>query len=252
MLGKIIGGVLGWAFTGGTPIGAIIGVALGSLVDGGNLKAAGFSNKDVDSFSASLLVLSAAVMKADGKILKSELNYVRSFLVKEFGADKASKHVKLLQNILKQEIPVRQVCMQIRSHLSHAQRLQLLHYLFGIAQSDGSIDHREHQTIHTIARYLGISDQDFLSIEAMFGFNKSSGRRNTTSFKQSVDTAYQILEVDKSATDDEVKKAYRKMAKKYHPDRLGDLSEDLKKSATAKFQKVQEAYEQIQDARGMK
>lgn len=252
-IGKIIGGGLGWAFGG--PIGAIIGFAIGSYVDSArNSDALGnIGSSPKGDFSVSLLVLSAAVMKADGKVMKSELNFVKSFLVKEFGTDEGNRLLTVLKNVLDQDIPLRDVCLQVKSHMMHPQRLQLLHYLFGIAQADGQIHELEVQKIHTIARYLGISDRDFMSIQSMFGFHRqqySSGSR--TSYKQSVDAAYKILEIDKSASDEEVKKAYRKMAKKYHPDRLGPLAEDLKKSATEKFHKVQEAYDQIAEARGMK
>lgn len=255
-IGKILGGGLGWAFGG--PIGALIGFALGSYVDSATSGSGGASikgGKAKSDFTMSLLVLSAAVMNADGKVLKSELAYVRAFLVREFGEEEGARLLKVLREVLGQDIPLRDVCFQVKSHMMHPQRLQLVHYLFGIAQADGEIHETEVQKIHTISRYLGISDRDFVSIHAMFGFHKqdyAGGGRGTMKYKQSLEIAYKILEVESTATDEEVKKAYRRMAKKYHPDRLGDLSEDLKKSATEKFQKLQDAYEQVQDSRGMK
>ena len=60
-----------------------------------------------------------------------------------------------------------------------------------------------------------------------------------------------MLEIDRSATDDEVKKAYRKMAMKYHPDRVATLGEEVKKSATEKFQAVAAAYDAIKEERGI-
>jgi DnaJ like chaperone protein len=61
---------------------------------------------------------------------------------------------------------------------------------------------------------------------------------------------YKILEVTPDASDSEVKKAYRKMAMKYHPDKVSHLGQDVKKQAEEKFRKVQEAYENIKKARG--
>ena len=70
-------------------------------------------------------------------------------------------------------------------------------------------------------------------------------------FFKSADDAYKILEIEKSATDSEIKKAYRNMAKKYHPDKLQHMDEAYQKGAQEKFNKVQEAYEQIQKERGL-
>jgi DnaJ like chaperone protein len=113
----------------------------------------------------------------------------------------------------------------------------LLHFLFGIAQSDGSIRPLEIDKIREIARYLRVGRSDFESIMAMF--------------VKSADTAYKILEIQKTATDDEVKKAYRTMAKKYHPDKVITENEAIKRGAEEKFKQVQKAYEQIQDERGI-
>jgi DnaJ like chaperone protein len=122
--------------------------------------------------------------------------------------------------------------------MPHPARLQLLHFLFGIAQADDHVAESEIQIIHRISNYLGIRQADFDSLKAMF--------------YKDVSAAYTILEVSPQATDEEIKKAYRKMALKYHPDRLGSLAEDLKKGAEEKFRKVQEAYETIQKERGFK
>ena len=116
-------------------------------------------------------------------------------------------------------------------------RLQMLHFLFGIAQSDGQVSKAETQKLKEIAGYLHIGVHDYESIMAMF--------------VKSADNAYKILEIEKSATDDEVKKAYRKMAKKYHPDRVVTQNEAIRKGAEEKFKEVQKAYEIIQKERGI-
>ena len=254
--GKWLGGGLGWAFGG--PIGAVIGFALGSFYDnntkdkeaqtydgGYNRAQAGrdpFGRSQqqtrVGDFEVSLLILSAAVMKADGKVMKSELNYVKEFLHKQVGVEKAKEALPMLKEILNQDISVRQVCLQIRANMQHPLRLQLMHYLFGIANADKFVDSEEYQVLHTIANYLGISPKDFNSMSAMFK-------------AKDIQSAYEILEIDKSVTDSEVKKAYRRMAVKYHPDKVSTLGEDHKKAAKEKFIKVQEAYEQIKKERGI-
>jgi DnaJ like chaperone protein len=239
--GKWIGGGLGWAFGG--PIGAILGFTFGSMFDKtANAQEEGTFNPNTrrttqsGDFAASLLVLSAAIMKADGKVLKSELDYVKQFLTQQFGHDRGAAYLLDLREILKQEIPLRQVAMQIKSFMDHASRLQLYHYLWGIAAADGQIHSREEQLLEQLANYLGISSYDFQSIRAMF--------------VKEVDSAYKILEISPEATDEEVKKAYRKMAVKYHPDKVSHLGEEYQKAAESKFQALNEAYNNIRKKRG--
>ena len=92
------------------------------------------------------------------------------------------------------------------------------------------------QAIASIASYLGVSPRDFESIKAMF--------------YSSSDNAYKILEIDTNATISQIKTAYRKMAKKYHPDKVLHLGKEHQKGAEEKFRKVQEAYEQLQKEKG--
>ncbi len=246
---KWIGATLGWSLGG--PIGGILGFVLGSFVDGFsgvdlNETQQSRRSKATDSgdFEISLLILAAVVIKADGKVNRTELDYVRSSFVGMFGKEKANKAFKLFSGIIKKnDISTRQVCIQIRQHMTHASRLQLLHFLFGISKSDGSVSLAEINTIKRISVYLYISNRDFESIRTMF--HTTSGNNYT-----SVD-AYKILEIDKKANNDEVKKAYRRLVKKHHPDKLRHLGEEYQKGAEEKFRQIQKAYEQIQSERGM-
>jgi DnaJ like chaperone protein len=238
--GKWLGGGLGWAFGG--PLGGVLGFALGSMFDAADVtvqtqdgKPANTGNH-VGDFAVSLLVLSAAVMKSDGKTMKSELDFVKKFLVMHFGEQHATQQIALLKEILTQEIPLRDVCFQIKQYMPHSERLQLIHYLFGISKADGHVHELELQTILNISNYLGVSQADFNSLKAMY-------------FKDT-ESDYKILEIEKSASDDEIKKAYRKMAVKYHPDKVAALGEEVQKAAKEKFQKVQQAYENIKKQRG--
>jgi DnaJ like chaperone protein len=244
---KWIGGGLGWA--AGGPIGALLGFMLGSMIDGMSSGQYAYAPPGTDNtkgsrpptsagdFKISLLILAAAVMKSDNRVLKSELDHVRKFLVSQFGATEAENQLLALREILKQEINIAHVSGQIRQYMEHAGRLQLIHFLFGISQADNEIHPAEIQTIEIIARGLGISNSDFQSIRAMF-------IKDTTS-------AYKILEVSPEATDEEIKKAYRRLALKYHPDRVSTLGEDVQKAAKIKFQELQAAYEEIKKQRGM-
>jgi len=254
---KWVGGSLGWSLGG--PIGAVAGFALGALFDNGfgnkeeNKAAFGNSrpNSQAGDFGMSMVILSAAVMKADKRIMKSELEFVKNYLVQQFGANQAKELTAALKEVLKTEVPVRQVCLQIRANMSHPMRLQLMHYLFGVGYSDGRVHNDELHILNTIARYLGISQKDFFSINAMFGGQGSQSGARPGSSSLGVSASYKILEIDSSVTDGDVKKAYRKMAKKYHPDKVAALGPEFQNAAKEKFQKVQQAYEEVKKKRGM-
>ena len=261
---KWIGAALGWSFGG--PIGAIIGLALGSFVDnlsdssdpllgerqykkkrkrdpyqqrpGQSRQRAQRTQTKSGDFEVSLLILASVVIKADGVQDQRELDFVRQQFLNMYGKERANTAFRLFKGITKQSISTRQVCLQIKQMMDHASRLQLLHFLFGIAKADGIVTEKEIKQIYTISGYLGISNKDYESIKAMF-YN-------------SLNNAYKILEIEKNVSDEEVKRAYRKMAKKYHPDRLSHLGEEHRDGAEEKFRQVQEAYEQIQKERGFK
>jgi DnaJ like chaperone protein len=232
--GKWLGGALGWAFGG--PIGGLVGFSLGFLWDNATLEVEPSGNHSGNQthsgdFAVSLLVLSAAVMRADGKVLRSELGYVKRFLLQQFPEQKAQELLRVLQDLIAREVPLAQVCAQIDAFMNHSQRLQLMHFLIGIAHADGELHPQEIAVLERIARYLRISTKDLGSLEAMFD--------------QDDERYYRILEIEKGASQDEIKTAYRRMAKKFHPDKLGDVGEDVMKAATEKFNQVQEAYEKL-------
>ncbi len=233
---KWIGGGLGWAWGG--PIGGILGFIFGAMIDG--MQSGKFEYKPTQSgdFSVSLLILSAAVMRADGKVMKSELEYVRQFFSRQFGQEVANQRIQMLQEILKQDFNLPEVCRQISHYMDYPAKLQLLHYLFGICAVDNQYNPKEVEMVGTIAGFLGIERQDYESIRAMF--------------VKDIDSAYKILEVNPDATDEEVKAAYRKMAVKYHPDKVEHLGPEIRKSAEEKFQQLQAAYDEIKKRRGIK
>lgn len=241
--GKWIGLGLGWALGG--PVGGILGLAVGSMFDGGANAGKTSSQKRVyrsattrGDYAASLLVLVAAVMKADGRVMRSELDYVKHYFLTRFGEDTANEALVLLKDILKQEIPVRDVTLQLNRQLDYSYRLEMIHFLFGIAAADEGITESEKNLIRQIAGYMNIASSDQESIQAMF--------------IKATDASYKVLGIDSTASDEEVKKAYRSMAMKYHPDKVSHLGEDFKKVANEKFRKVKEAYDNIKEQRNIK
>jgi DnaJ like chaperone protein len=239
MFGKWLGGGLGFAMGG--PIGGLLGFIVGSVIDSTTEDSSKYTRQKTRTsqgdFGVSLLVLVAAVMKADGKVVKSELDYVKQFFVRQFGQEAAREAILMLKDILKQDILVRDICIQISKNMDYSSRLQLLHLLFNVSLADGNINKAEIDLIEKISGALGISTSDFVSIRNMF--------------IPETDSSYKILEIERTATNDEIKKAYRKMAMKYHPDKVSHLGDDFRKTADEKFKKVNEAYDKIKKERNM-
>lgn len=245
---RIIGALIGY-FVYRFP-GAIIGFILGGVVEsvfGKKSKGGGgfqdvFTQQRTDrvtpaDFELNLLSLASLVIKADGTVNQSELDYVRQYFVQSYGKERANATFKVFNEVIKSRtISAQNICALLRQRTRYESRLQILHFLFSIANADGHVSDAEVREINNIARNLQIQGRDFESIKAMFFKNP--------------DSAYKILEIDRTASVNEIKKAYRDMAKKYHPDKLQHMDEAYQKGAEDKFRKVQEAYEQIQKEKG--
>lgn len=251
---KWIFGALGFALHG--PIGALVGVLVGSLFDGGSTRpntngsdqhgstgtgsARPRTTATPGDIRVSLLVLIACVMKADGKAVRSELDYVKQFLLRNYGEEGALEALKMLRELLKKDIDHVAVAQQIGRNVNYSTRLEIVHMLLELANADGNVSAEELTMTEQIALCMGLSQADYDSLAALY--------RKT----QDADWAYTALEITPDATDDEVKKAYRRMALKYHPDKVAGAGEEMVQQATKKFRSINEAYEAIKSQRGMK
>lgn len=238
-LGKWILGGLGWAVGG--PIGAVIGVVIGSLFKFKQETQPTYSKRRTThgDIQVSIIVLLACVIKADGRVLKSEINCIKPFLVRSFGEEGAKQALQLLKELLNQNIDPATIAQQIAMHVNYSTRLELVRLLLEIAKSDGEIDPRELAVIEMIAINMSVQSADYQSILALYQRHKDSN------------WAYTALEILPTATNEEVKKAYRRMAMKYHPDKVANAGEDIRKQATDKFRGINEAYEHIKQQRGL-
>lgn len=235
-----LGGGLGWALGG--PVGALLGAALGNALTDFWAKdprgqAVPASERD---FHASLLVLASMVIKADGKVDQRELSYVREQFRQWFGADRANEAFNFFKQVVREQPALTTVCAEVRRHMSLQGRIQIVGFLFGLAQADGAIQPSERQVIARIAQYLGIGQADFQRQELLHG-----------SAEQRLDP-YEVLGLSPSASDSDLKSAYRRLVKKYHPDALQGMGEDVVKEAEASFRQIQSAYEELCKARGIK
>lgn len=273
-LGKWIGSALGWILSGGNVLGAIAGYCIGSLLsdatstaereNGFNGNGNTFRNdysdtqfnqrpfeEDRNSFLFSMLVLSSYIIKADGKIMHSEMNCVRNFLRNNFGEQAVQQGEDILLKLFEMQKQqgattfketIRKSCVEISFHMNIGQCLQLLDYLIIIAKVDGTVSPEEVYALKEVATYLGLSAQD---VDSMLNMEASSNQQI------GLDEAYKILGISPNATNDEVKAAYRKMALKHHPDRVSSLGDDIREAAEKKFQEINNAKERIYKARGL-
>ncbi len=243
--GKWIGAGLGFALGG--PLGALLGLFVGSAIDNIQVISSDNATPYADpasphtggrgDFMFSLTVLATAVMKADGRIMRSELDYVKEFLKHNFGVEATQEAMKMIKELSLREIPLPEVCRQIRYNMDVPSKTQLLYFLFGIAKADGQVSEAEARLIENISDMLGIDKTTFRSVKSMY--------------YDDLESAYQILGISASASDEEIKKAYRKMAMENHPDKVGHLGEDIRKAAEEKFTQINVAYEKIKKQRGM-
>ena len=264
--GKWIGGFLGFITAG--PLGALAGYALGSLFDHGldevnrqednrqysNAYSAYSDQQNYEgqrnSFMFSFLVLSSYIINADGKIMHSEMELVRQFLRQNFGEAAKQQGENILLKLFEQQkrlgmkeyrTVIQDSCHQIRSNMMYEQRLQLLNFLVMIAQADGVVVSEEIAALKEVAVHMGLTEEDVDQMLNLRSYNSSS----------TLDEAYRVLGISPSATDEEVKAAYRKMALKHHPDKVATLGEDVRQAAEKKFQEINDAKDRIYKARGL-
>jgi DnaJ like chaperone protein len=238
-LGKWIFGALGFVVAG--PIGGIVALLIGSLYENGSQYTQAQSQQKATQgdLRVSIIVLFACVIKADNKVLKAEINYVKPFLVRNFGEEGAKQALALLKELLKQDIDVVAVSKQIAQHVNYSTRLELVHLLLDLGNADGHIHQLELEVIQKIADNMNVQQADFQSLLALYNRHEDEN------------WAYKALEIEPTATDEELKKAYRRMAMKYHPDKVANAGEEIRQQATDKFRAINEAYEHIKQQRGI-
>lgn len=256
--GKWIGGAIGWFIAG--PFGAVVGYWIGSSIDSNGQSSSFFgadsSNAqseeqvqqqgDRNSFLFSMLVLASYIIKADGRIMHSEMELVREWLRQNFGEEAKVQGDQILRKIFEHSQSrgeaayrelIKQSCAEVVLHVDRSGRLQLLNFLVMIAQADGSVDPKEVDALKDVARWMELSTSE---VDSMLNMGHDD-----------LESAYKVLGVSPDATDDELKKAYRRLALEHHPDRVAALGDDVRRAAEKKFQEINAAKDRVWKARGL-
>ncbi len=247
-LGALAGFALGWIFDKALKSGSDEGAYVNREYEGGPNNEQQRYEGQRNSFLFSLLVLSSYIVKADGRVMHSEMETVRAFLRQNFGEVAVHEGEQIMHRLFQQQdmmgpsrykATISEACAQIARHLAYEQRLQLFNYLVVIAKADGKVPVEEMEALRFVSAGLGLSQADF---DSMLSLGDSA---------DSLEAAYKVLGISSSATNDEVKAAYRAMALKHHPDRVATLGEDVRRSAEKKFQEINDAKDKIYKARGL-
>lgn len=218
------------------------------------------SGNNREAFINALLYLIAAMMKADGSVKRTELDFVKRQLVDILGVQRAQAAVLQLRDILKENADLSPKTIMVRFSVNYDTKLMIIHILYGIAIADGIATTPEIQLIYKIANDIGVLKHDVDSVLNAYKYthggysnsNSNNQNRSNSAYSGGIDEAYKVLEITPQATDDEVKKAFRNLAKKFHPDKVAGLGKEVEDQAQERFKKINDAYEKIKQARGMK
>lgn len=255
---KLFGVILGIYFGGF--FGALLGFFLGSFIDRsvrfgiGGVNPLSRAHRE-SVFLGTVFILMGKIAKADGLISQNEIAHVEQLFQKlGMTAEHRQQSIALFKKGSAPDFDIKPTLKEFMAVCGQTNSLKqmLLVYLIVMALADGNLDPAEENLLLEIAQHLGYSQDGFRQILAMI-INQTHFAGGQPSTASSLEDAYKALGVSKESTDQEVKRAYRKLMSQYHPDKLmgQGMPEDMIAVATAQAQEVQLAYDLIKKSRGL-
>jgi DnaJ like chaperone protein len=251
--GKIIGS--GFGFMLGGPLGALLGAAIGHQLDKNMVVEldvhAGQTQRTQAAFFTAVFSVMGYVAKADGKVSRDEIGLAQQFMAQmRLSAEQRRAAIELFNQGKESGFDVNAVLQQFRSECHRQRNLMqmFLEILIATAMADGELHRAEHQALLRITTQLGFGEHHLEQLISMI----SARHPAQPAARHTLKDAYQLLGVPTDASDDDIKKAYRRLMSQHHPDKLVSkgLPEEMIKLATEKTAEIKTAYEQIRTARG--
>ena len=252
--GKLLGGALG--FMMGGPLGALLGGTIGHQFDSGmagaNRMGIGDNERTQAAFFTATFSVMGHIAKADGRVSEHEIQAARSLMHQmRLNDAQQTAAIDLFQKGKEPDFPLDEVLQQFRSECHR--RTTLLRMFLEIqvqaAMADGRMDPAESRVLRHVGDMLGF---DASQIEQLINFvTSAAGGHAPGQPVQPIAEAYKVLGVPESASDAEVKKAYRRLTNQHHPDKLvaKGMPEEMVKLANEKTQEIRGAWERIRDHR---
>jgi len=260
--GKLVGGAFGFMLGG--PIGAILGAALGHQFDhglGGIMKDESLGVGATERVQAAFFTATFSIMgylaKADGRVSEQEIHTARHVMSQMRLSEEQKAAAMHLFNEGKQAgFPFEDVLEQFRRECARRTNLlqMFLEIMISTAMADGVLHANEQKLLYQISDHLHYPRKFFDRLLSMVQGQQQYAHSVQGGGHVSLDDAYAVLGVDKSATDAEIKKAYRRLMNQHHPDKLVSkgLPEEMMTIAKEKTQEIKAAYEDIKQSRGMR
>lgn len=225
-------------------VAAVAGLYFGGIIGGISAfllvrELVDYKDDGIDILELSLLRLSSLMIKADGHIDSDEVKFVRGFFIKKFGQKKADKLFKELKNSPPIPSNLDDVLNGIKSRIEPSGLYVIIQFLYSISISDGHLAVSEDEFIFKVGKKLGFTITRLNEIRNQFVETK----KEETKFNSSMDIHLKKLGLSGNPSKEEIKKAFRNLAKEYHPDKLVGVNETIKKIAEEKFREIKEAYD---------
>lgn len=262
-IGLLVGSFISFKLSGGL---------IGQLSGFGNVGGiTGIKTERQAIFFKTAFTLMGKIAKADGRVSEQEIAHVEQFMTQlNMSASHRKQAINHFKTGSQANFNIDSLLHEFNAATVTSPNLKqmLMIYLLRVAVADGKLHQNETSLMHDIARQLGYSEQQFVQLMAMIqgqdqfaggayhqGAHRGGGNYSSSYTSVSaIDSAYQALGVSKENTDAEIKKAYRRLVREYHPDKLmgQGLPEAMIKEATERSQEIQTAYDLIKKMRGMK